>query len=191
MKEYKCIACGHTKESEKDCSCSECGYKMFQTPFDRKDILINEIHRFIKSLMLDKIEDHWLSYYREELKRKTKSDDEKDVYERILKSKDDNRFPSFDKIQNFVCSADKTEKFVERLNASLDQIEKHICTPFQIEYLTDYTQLYHKLDGYEVVIKKALSVFEEKIEIKKSSLLKRSLIILNCQMRTYYRLQNC
>ena len=167
MKEYKCIACGHTKESEKDCSCSECGYKMFQTPFDRKDILINEIHRFIKSLMLDKIEDHWLSYYREELKRKTKSDDEKDVYERILKSKDDNRFPSFDKIQNFVCSADKTEKFIERLNASLDQIEKHICTPFQIEYLTDYTQLYHKLDGYEVVIKKALSVFEEKIEIEK------------------------
>ena len=89
------------------------------------------------------------------------------MYERIFKSKDDISFPCFDKIQNFVCSADKTEKFVERLNASLDQIEKHICTPFQIEYLTDYTQLYHKLDEYEVVIKKALSVFEEKIEIKK------------------------
>jgi DNA-directed RNA polymerase subunit RPC12/RpoP len=41
MKEYKCIVCGHTKETEKDCSCSECRYKMFQTPFDRKVILIN------------------------------------------------------------------------------------------------------------------------------------------------------
>ena len=160
MFEYKCIACGHTKESEKDCSCTECGYKMFPTPYERKDVLIDEIQKFIKSLMLNKIEDYHLSFYREELKRKAKTDEEKDVYEKILKSKDDARFPSFDKIQNFICSADKTEKFVERLNASLDQIEKHICTPFQMEYIVDFTQVYRAIEENEEIIKKALPIFE-------------------------------
>lgn len=167
MNEYKCISCGHTKESEKVCSCTECGYNMFPVPYDRKDVLINEIQKFIKSLMFNKFEDNHFSFYREELKRKAKTDEEKDIYEKILKSKDDSRFPSFNKVQNFVCSADKTEKFVERLNASLDQIEKHICTPFQMEYLVDFTQVYRVIEDNEEIIKKALRIFGESIELEK------------------------
>ena len=167
MTEYKCIACGHVKESEDTCSCTECGYKMFPTPFDRKTVLASEIQSFIKALMLSEIKDEYLSYFRMVLKKKAKTEDEKDEYEKILKSKDDGRFPDFNKIQNYICSADKTEKFVERLNSSLDQIEKHIGTPFQMEYETDFKELSVILEGYEEVIKKALPILEENAEIEK------------------------
>ena len=50
MTEYKCIACGHVKESEDTCSCTECGYKMFPTPYDRKTVLASEIQNFIKHI---------------------------------------------------------------------------------------------------------------------------------------------
>ena len=167
MTEYKCIACGHVKESEDTCSCTECGYKMFPTPYDRKTVLASEIQSFIKALMLSEIKDEYLSYFRMVLKKKAKTEDEKDEYEKILKSKDDGRFPDFNKIQNYICSADKTEKFVERLNSSLDQIEKHIGTPFQMEYETDFKELSVILEGYEEVIKKALPILEENAEIEK------------------------
>lgn len=167
MTEYKCIACGHVKGSEDTCSCTECGYKMFPTPYDRKTVLASEIQSFIKALMLSEIKDEYLSYFRMVLKKKAKTEDEKDEYEKILKSKDDGRFPDFNKIQNYICSADKTEKFVERLNSSLDQIEKHIGTPFQMEYETDFKELSVILEGYEEVIKKALPILEENAEIEK------------------------
>ena len=167
MTEYKCIACGHVKESEDTCSCTECGYKMFPTPYDRKTVLASEIQNFIKALMLSEIKDEYLSYFRMVLKKKAKKEDEKDEYEKILKSTDDKRFPDFNKIQNYICSADKTEKFVERLNSSLDQIEKHIGTPFQMEYETDFEYLEVILEGYEEVLKKALPIFEESAEITK------------------------
>ena len=167
MTEYKCIACGHVKESEDTCSCTECGYKMFPTPYDRKTVLASEIQNFIRALMLSEIKDEYLSYFRMVLKKKAKTEDEKDEYEKILKSKDDGRFPDFNKIQNYICSADKTEKFVERLNSSLDQIEKHIGTPFQMEYETDFKEFSVILEGYEEVIKKALPILEENAEIEK------------------------
>lgn len=167
MTEYKCIACGHVKESEDTCSCTECGYKMFPTPYDRKTVLASEIQNFIRALMLSEIKDEYLSYFRMVLKKKAKKEDEKDEYEKILKSTDDKRFPDFNKIQNYICSADKTEKFVERLNSSLDQIEKHIGTPFQMEYETDFKELSVILEGYEEVIKKALPILEENAEIEK------------------------
>lgn len=165
MVEYKCIACGYVKESEKDCSCSECGYKMFPAPYDKKTVLISEIQNFVKSLMITKIEDVHFLYYRDVLKRKPKSDNEKDKYERILKSKDDERFPSFDKIQKFICSAKKTEEFVERLNNTLEQIEKHISASYQMEYQTDFEPLDSALNEYEKVLKKALSILEQNIDI--------------------------
>ena len=85
MTEYKCIACGHVKESEDTCSCTECGYKMFPTPYDRKTVLASEIQNFIKALMLSEIKDEYLSYFRMVLKKKAKKEDEKDEYEKILK----------------------------------------------------------------------------------------------------------
>ena len=49
MAEYKCISCGAVKESEEICNCPDCGYRMFETPYDRKATLISEIERFFKS----------------------------------------------------------------------------------------------------------------------------------------------
>lgn len=169
MAEFKCVACGYTKECEKECTCPECGYKMFQTPYNRKEVLIEEIQKFVKALMTEKIEDGYFSYYRDVLKRKAKSDFENDEYERIFKAKDDERFPSFCKIQNFVCSADKTEKFIERLNATLDQIEKHICTPYQMEYQTDFEHLENVLSERENTLKKALLLLGKTVEIEEIS----------------------
>ena len=50
MGEYKCVSCGAVKESEEACSCPVCGYKMFETPYDRKDKLTSEIEGFISRL---------------------------------------------------------------------------------------------------------------------------------------------
>lgn len=151
MAEYKCIACGYVKESKKDCTCPECGYKMFPLPYNRKKILADEIQKFIKSLMIEKIEDVYFSYYRDAAKSEAPSENEETEYEdtRIYKSTDDERFPIFCEIQSYICSADKTEKFVERLNATLNQIEKHVSTPYQMEYQTDFGYLSTVLDGYE------------------------------------------
>lgn len=54
MAEFKCVACGYTKECEKECTCPECGYKMFPTPYNRKEVLIEEIQKFVKALMTEK-----------------------------------------------------------------------------------------------------------------------------------------
>lgn len=175
MIEYKCIACGHVKESEDTCSCTECGYKMFPTPYDRKTVLASEIQSFIKALMISEIKDEYLVYFRMILKKNAKTKDEKDEYEKILKTKDDGRFPKFNKIQNYICFADKTEKFIERLNSSLDQIEKHINTYFQMEYEIDFSNLADVVEGYEKNLKEALLAFEESVEFEQLNFPKTNL----------------
>ena len=89
MAEFRCISCGALKESESSCSCPVCGYKMFQTPYDRKSILISEIESFIARLEVK-------SVLREDL-----------VF--VGKDEDDSRFPSYDKILKYVSSKDRTE----------------------------------------------------------------------------------
>lgn len=153
MTVYKCISCGNTKESEKECCCSECGYKMFLVTLERREIFKNEIQKFLRELMLNKIEEHHLTYYREISKN-----------EKISKTEDDERFPNFEKNQNYVCSADKTERFVERLNLTLEQIEKHISSPFYMQYITDFTSLYQTLEEHGNVLKKVLLELGEKTE---------------------------
>ena len=55
MAEFKCISCGAVKESEKPCSCPICGYKMFETPYERAEIFRKEIKDFIAHLKLSEI----------------------------------------------------------------------------------------------------------------------------------------
>ena len=78
MAEFKCISCGAVKESDSICSCPECGYRMFEVPYNRKEKLISEIEGFISHLEVS-------SVIRENL-----------VFEG--KEKDDKRFPDYDKI---------------------------------------------------------------------------------------------
>ena len=66
MSEYKCISCGEVRENKKICSCPVCGYRMFETPYDKMVILKQEIKNFIGSLRVTEIEDDALEFYREE-----------------------------------------------------------------------------------------------------------------------------
>ena len=85
MPEYKCITCGEVKQSDERCTCPVCGYSMYESPCDRKEILRREIVNFIKHLIVPDIQPE-------------------DV---IFKGKaeDDARFPGIDKIRDYIFNA--------------------------------------------------------------------------------------
>ena len=166
MNIYKCICCGYEKTSDKECTCPECGYKMYPAPFERKRVLIDDIQNFIKSLMLNQVDDDSFSCYRKKQKQKAKKEDS-EISDIILKSEDDCRFPGFVKIQHFVCSADRTEKFIERLNDSLEQIENYISSEYQQKYEIDFSGLIETVEESDETISKVLNVFGENFNAEK------------------------
>lgn len=111
---YRCLGCGFEKEEKKTCSCPECGYKMLPLPYERKTALIKEIRDFVIGNEIRYIRNDDLEY--------------------VGKAKDDARFPDFNKIQGYVCTSKKTEMFFDRLNQSIDNIQKHFHTPFENRY---------------------------------------------------------
>lgn len=123
MAEFRCISCGALKGSESSCSCPVCGYKMFQTPYDRKSILISEIESFIARLEVK-------SVLREDL-----------VF--VGKDEDDSRFPSYDKILKYVSSKDRTEDFLSNLLETAEQLKLH----FTDEFSKTYPVSFDNLDG--------------------------------------------
>ena len=157
MSEYKCIACGYIRENDDKCNCPECGYEMFPLPYERKNVLISEIKSFIKSLMIDKIEDSHFYCYRIE------KDNKEDL---IISIEDDvNRFPSFEKIKHYCNSAEKTEKLVERINKSLEQIKTHIGTNFNANYIVEINKLNIEVKSYEETLCKVMDYLGESIDL--------------------------
>lgn len=157
MAEYQCIGCGEVKESEAPCSCPMCGYKMYQAPYVRREVLLGEIRGFIKQLELCEIRCGDLSYYRLSPRTCMAADGrEHEAFDRIPKAKDDARFPHFDRIRDYVCGAEKTEIFKERLDTTLVRLRKHIHEPFSQEYKTDLDRIKHRLDELDAVLKQAL-----------------------------------
>ena len=143
---YKCIGCGFEKESDKICSCSECGYKMFKLPYDRKNTLINEIRDFVIGNEINQIQNEDLIF--------------KD------KQKDEQRFPDFNKIQGYVCNSLKTEQFFARYEESITNLKKHIHQPFQKKYEADTSVLKSRVDKQEnVYLKDILSTLNVKRDI--------------------------
>lgn len=163
MAEFKCICCGHIKESKTECTCPECGYKMFETPYDRKNVLRKEITFFLSQLRLTKIKDWSLDYYRFELVES--EDSEEKEKKEISKSQDDKRFPKFSKIQEYACSAQKTELFLERLAATLEHISQHIHSSFQQVYEADTNRIKEEIKEYDEVLNDALDVLNLNVEI--------------------------
>ena len=128
MAEFKCISCGEVKESEKECICPVCGYKMFETPYERAEVLRKEIREFIAQHRLNEIPLDSFDIFRKVLKEgRTEADGEE--FDIIHMSEDNARFPGFLKIREYICSSEKTEIFHERVNNSLEQIRKHIHEP--------------------------------------------------------------
>lgn len=154
MAEFKCISCGAVKESEKPCSCPVCGYKMFETPYERAEVLRKEIKDFISHLKLSEVSFGMLDISRKVLKKKATEADE-DEYDIIPKREDDKRFPDFAKIQGFVCSSTKTEMFYERLNNSIEQIRRHIHEPYNQEYQVALDKLKSEVEFLDSVLKEA------------------------------------
>ena len=119
MREYKCISCGAVKESDKECSCPVCGYKMFEVPYEKSEVLRKEIRRFVEKLRPTEFKSSYLQFYR--LKPTgEKNDSGEDLFQIIFKKQDDERFPDFAKIQGYVCASKKTEVFLERIKESIE-----------------------------------------------------------------------
>ena len=158
MAEFKCICCGETKESEKACTCPNCGYKMYPVPYDRKQVFADEINGFIQHLLLSEIKPKEITFSRQEpASKKNESSDGEPKMVTIPKSKDDKRFPDFDTIQGFVCSSKKAEEFFARLNKSLEEVKGHIHESYQQDYTAEYGDVKEKIDGLDEVLKEALS----------------------------------
>ena len=123
MPEYKCISCGEIKESEKACSCPVCGYPMFKTPYNRKNMLLSEIERFLVLLESKTV-------LREDL-----------VFEG--KSEDEERFPDYDRILKYVSGRERTEDFLDNLLETAEQLKRH----FTSDYSNIYPISFKNLDG--------------------------------------------
>ena len=160
MAQYKCISCGKVIESDNPCACDVCGYNMFEMPYNRSDILRGEISKFLLALRLTKDEPIPVSYYRTVLKIQ----DGKDIEETVQKEKDDKRFPSIAEIQKYVCSAEKIEVFCERLERSLEQINKHIHTPYKQNYKGDTSVSADKIETFDTTLNNALQKLDINVE---------------------------
>ena len=136
MAEFRCINCGAMKESEEICSCPDCGYRMFETPYDRRAILTSEIKRFIESLEVKNI-------LRKDL-----------VF--LEKDKDDRRFPNYDRILKYVSGSERTETFLANLLATVEQLKKHYTTEFSNTYKISFEQVDDKLKKYDEVLLEAI-----------------------------------
>ena len=117
MDVYKCIACGEEKQSDTPCSCSICGFTMYKTPYDRKDLIISEIRRYIYSYSTDPIKMNELEF--------------RGLKEALT------RFPSYSEISRFVHDAEKTEVFIDRLNRSCDQLNEYVHKSYENSFVAD------------------------------------------------------
>ena len=158
MSEYKCISCGNTRDSDKPCTCPDCGYRMFSSPYDRRQVLIQEINGFVHKLITVTIQDEDLAFSRKVITEGKNSSASKVAI--IHKSADEKRFPGFDKIQSYVCSGRKTEEFFARLSQSMEEIREHIHTSYQQEYESDDHGLRLRLEKRDAVILETMAAMD-------------------------------
>lgn len=135
---FICIGCGAVKESDSVCNCPKCGYRMFKTPYNRKEKLISEIKGFISQLEVS-------SVTRENL-----------VFEG--KEKDDKRFPDYDKILRYVSSTDHTEDFSSNLLETIEQLKLHFISEFSKIYPISFERLDEIIAQYDKVLGSAAQV---------------------------------
>lgn len=150
MAEYKCISCGEIKESESPCSCPMCGYKMFEMPYERKNVLASEIDNFISRLEVTTV-------VREDL-----------IFEG--KEKDDARFPDYDKILKYVTSQARTEGFLTNLLETAEQLKLHFTSQFSKTYPISFENLNGIIKEYDEVLIAAAKILSPGVKIELSDL---------------------
>lgn len=163
MTTYKCISCGEIKESDSRCSCPMCGYRMFEAPYDRAEVLRSEITTFLSKLQVNAV-------MREDL-----------VFEG--KTKDDHRFPGYDKILQYVSSQSKTEAFLNNLLETAEQLNRHFTTNFSKTYPISFENLDGIVQQYDEVLCKAAQILapEASVELKPICWEKVSLVYTETQ----------
>lgn len=144
MPEIKCICCGKTLEQEKRTTCSQCGYMMYEMPYDRATMLRSEIVRFIGLVSSQKMDTSGFVW-----------DD---------KAKDDNRFPSFDKVHAYCCTPEKTDTFLNRVTQSISNIREYIHTSFMKTYKGGTEQVTAKCDAIKQQLDAVFKALEVKVE---------------------------
>lgn len=135
MPNYQCIGCGAQKEGNNAGSCPVCGYRMFETPYDRADVLRTEIKRFLSELGVTTIT-------REELEFPGKAEDEQ-------------RFPSYDRIRQYVQGQKRTEGFLDCLIESVTQLKRHFTTPFSNTYAVSFQAVDAAIAQRDAVLREA------------------------------------
>ena len=146
MAEYKCISCGRVKESEKVCSCPNCGYRMFQAPYDRKNVLISEIERFISRLEVTNVTRDDLVF--------------------VGKNNDEKRFPDYDKILKYVSQRERTEDFLYNLIETVEQLKLHYTSELTKEYTVSFDMLENIIGQYDEVLIEAASVLAPETSVE-------------------------
>lgn len=129
MKQFQCINCGEIIESEKSCSCTICGYKMYESPYEKSNLLHEEIKAYLLNCLDYKPKKENLIIYREE-------DDDK-----ISLSNDINRFPSYKMIYDYTTKVGKTEEFLERLEQSISHLKTYCQESFEEKYAVNFSQM--------------------------------------------------
>lgn len=138
MSEYKCVSCGEVRESENSCTCPNCGYKMFQLPYDRKDKLREEIEGFISRLEITSVTREDLLF--------------------VGKDEDDKRFPDYARIRQYVSGSERTEEFQNRLLETTKQLKLHYTERYSKEYPISFEKLDEMLRQYDAILLPAAQI---------------------------------
>ena len=150
MAEYKCIACGEVKQSDKECMCPVCGYMMFKSPYERKGIFISEIRKFIDTIIGQDIDVNKLDFGK--------------------LRQDERRFPDYNKIKDHVAHSEKTEIFYERLKNSAGQMKRYFHETFSKSYSAKKDALGMRSEDTAAFLVRVLSELGIESEFGKASL---------------------
>ncbi len=148
MATYKCISCGEIKESDSRCSCPMCGYRMFEAPYDRAEVLHSQITTFLSRLQVTAVMRSDLVF--------------------VGKEKDDHRFPGYDKILQYVSGQSKTEEFLNNLLETAQQLKRHFTSNFSKTYPVSFENLEGIVQQYDEALCQAAQILapEASVEIK-------------------------
>lgn len=156
MSHYVCIACGNEKEAEERSSCPVCGYPMFLAPYTRGTLLRDEILRFLNELQRSHLFLRDISFFR------TKEGGGSVSKEEDLRQ----RFPDFETIRDYICSAEKTEVFCARVLDFADNFRKYISTPYTCRYRAVYASLLDEIPVQDSCLIAALDFFDISLSLK-------------------------
>lgn len=123
-----------------------CGYKMFEMPYERKNVLASEIDNFISRLEVTTV-------VREDL-----------IFEG--KEKDDARFPDYDKILKYVTSQARTEGFLTNLLETAEQLKLHFTSQFSKTYPISFENLNGIIKEYDEVLIAAAEILSPGTKIE-------------------------